>query len=347
LCRKDSANAGRECETKDDFAAAAKVWAGKLAIVEELIKATKQAGTDITARKTSMQKREAKQTAEDRKQHDKLLKKFELEEKKKTEKAGKAAAEAAKSRARPGHTDLGSLVAWSIFTLELKHLAKIPTCVASEFRREDFDWESPCCVTKVDSAFFDSCKEATAVTTAWKLGFDNSVPVKQKGKSNWQLPQEEKLRAGLLQYGPEDALLVDSLGNKSYDSAMMSVHVWGYALTCRNSGTEPHSLASLKYQLSGKRLVIVCSILDVVKYLQEEAEPEIQKPTTTDVTNAFKFATQPVVDALRARGAKIFHTIVEPRSILWVPVGYWIIEKPIGVEVNFGVRTAALCKACL
>ena len=71
----------------------------------------------------------------------------------------------------------------------------------------------------------------------------------------------------------------------------------------------------------------------------------IRKPTPIDVTNAFKFANQQMTDALRARHAFIFHTVLEPNSILWVPPGFWVVEKPINSDVNFGIRTSAVCKA--
>ena len=50
------------------------------------------------------------------------------------------------------------------------------------------------------------------------------------------LPQDVPLREGLSKFGPAEDIVQD-LGDKSYNAAMHAVHVWGYSVTMRNSGT--------------------------------------------------------------------------------------------------------------
>ena len=79
--------------------------------------------------------------------------------------------------------------------------------------------------------------------------------------------------------------------------------------------------------------MVTCPFKEVEAELkQEEAEPQIKKPTATDITNMFKFATQQVLDALRGRQSRIFQVVVEANSVLWVPVGFWVVEKPVNLD---------------
>ncbi|CAK0848118.1 unnamed protein product [Prorocentrum cordatum] len=335
----DAANAGAEVSSAEELKAAVALWKEKVQRLLELTQATKTAEKDLVARKASAEKRKAQKATQAAKQAAQERAKFEKEEKKKAE---KAAQEARKRAAQQPAAALAPKAAWTILTCDLKHHVEISKTSAVEFKQSEVDCQLPHVVSNVDTAFFTDCKEAVAVTSAWKMGFPTSEPVKAKGKSTWGLPQAEALRTGLSNFGPPSESCCEDLATTSYTSALRSVSVFGYSVSLRNSGTETHSLGSLRLQLAGRRLVIAARVEDVVGFVQEEAEPVIRKPTSTDLSNIFKYADQKIVDALRGRGARLFHTIVEPSSVLYMPVGFWVIEKPIGLEDNFGIRCSCL-----
>ena len=101
-------------------------------------------------------------------------------------------------------------------------------------------------------------------------------------------------------------------------------------------------MGSLRLQLEGSRWVVMANISDMMRFLQEEAEPLVPDPSIKDISNALKHAKEKTISALRARGANLWHGFVTPKDLLYMPPGYWIIEINKKEERNFGLRTSVL-----
>ena len=202
-------------------------------------------------------------------------------------------------------------------------------------------------MTEVPSDWITNDSEASAVMAAWKSGFPSAPPVLRTGRATWPLP--DRLRQGLLQWAPADGIqeivAATDPKAKSYNKTLSQVLLWGYAGTLKNSGSEAHSMAALRFHEEGQRQVVIANVAGVAAYLREEAKPRIAQVTVAHLASMMRMMDEVAVQTLRARGVKVWHAIIKPSELLYQPCGYWVCERPLNGQAAFGVRTSWLRKA--
>ena len=78
-----------------------------------------------------------------------------------------------------------------------------------------------------------------------------------------------------------------------------------------------------------------------MKHLEETS----QDVSPADIGTFFKYAGQQEVDILRAKGARCYMFDVEPESLLYIPMGFWVVERCLRLQSNFGIRCSFIPKA--
>ena len=333
---------GESVVTADDLKDARKEFVGHIDRVKEVIGFVKRAADDIRERKSSKQ---AKQRREEEKQQATL-----------TKQTSQAAAQIAKAKNKDIEREAarqkqqqklaadelaGRTVAqWTIMDIDLKHHIAIRSVDFATYSSNIVDADKPYIISGVE---LQSMHKHNSVVDVWISGFERNPTVQQKGRGVWPLKEAGSLHDELLALAPKSEKHIQE-GNSAYNHILDATSLFGYLGVMRNSAGEVHSLASLRWQRSGSRRVVIANVSDIVSYLQEEAEPKKSNPTAADVSATLKFADAAVVSNLRARGAMLHHATVNPGDVLYQPCGWWVLEVPCNGELNFGVHIALLPK---
>ena len=108
---------------------------------------------------------------------------------------------------------------------------------------------------------------------------------------------------------------------------------------------EPHLLASVKYQVSGKKLIRTAEVMDLVKFMTENRVDMTPGENCTIFDVVQKFLAnidQSTMDKMNGK-CNIGMGVVEPGSVAFIPQGYIAAELAFGANA-FGLRVEVLCK---
>jgi hypothetical protein len=228
---------------------------------------------------------------------------------------------------------------WTILSVDLSHHVSIPVVSSGDFQLGAMDFDAPYVVKDVNLK--PILAKQDRVISCWIAGFDRSEVVTTKGRSTWGLQNSSDIREALLKYSPACKGVIES-GNESFNSTLARVNLFGDAGAMRNSSGETQSMACMRWQMEGRRRVIIASVSDISRYMEEEAATKVAEPTAADISATLKFADSVVVTALRARGARLHHAEILPNQLLFQPAGWWVLEAPLNSERNFGIQVSVL-----
>ena len=253
----------------------------------------------------------------------------------------------AKKEAKGKATSHQGSDAWAVFTLDYKHHAEIPVHKSSDFKGDGADYNAPFLIKDVDTTIFEDAA-CYSVFKVWCNGFGHDDACKKAGRATWNLDKAVLAPPLLSKCKSADKQVMT--GVDPYDNLIYNTECYGNMPQCRTNGTEPQSVNSLRLQLAGKRQVIAFRLSSVMKFMASEKEPRDDKPGTVSIGNFMKFLEQQHLDAIRVSDAltnhkTIFHGGVEEKQMIYVPLGWWVVDRVICPTPVFGLRAGCLLLA--
>lgn len=333
---------GEEADTITDMKEVKTEFMGHIERLRDMIKATRQAHADIKSRKTakaSKKEREAERVAAQSQVQNRKVATQAVNAQKRVAKDALARELKMKKVSDVENHGRGAAPEWKILAQDLQRHPTVPKVSAKDFKLEDMNTDTPYIITDLDLAC--ELKKHDEVISCWVAGFDRSDVVIQKGSSSWPLVDASQLRNTFEKYGPKSLTEIEK-ENPAFNKVLDNLCVFGYTGAMKGSRGETQSLASLRWQRDGSRTVIIANVDDIVRYLKEEAEPQVPSPVPADISATLKYADAAVVASLRARNCNLFHATVQPKDLLFQPAGWWILEVPNGGERNFGLHMSLL-----
>ena len=202
-------------------------------------------------------------------------------------------------------------------------------------------------IKDVDTKLFEDA-ECYSVFKVWCNGFGHDDACKKAGRATWNLDKAVLAPPLLSKCKSADKQVMT--GVDPYDNLIYNTECYGNMPQCRTNGTEPQSVNSLRLQLAGKRQVIAFRLSSVMKFMASEKEPRDDKPGTVSIGNFMKFLEQQHLDAIRVSDAltnhkTIFHGVVEEKQMIYVPLGWWVVDRVISPTPVFGLRAGCLLLA--
>ena len=101
----------------------------------------------------------------------------------------------------------------------------------------------------------------------------------------------------------------------------------------------------MRYQLVGQREIIVIPFDGLYDYCGLAGIDKKEGTSFIDYMNDDVLASLNSDAALtkyHESGAKMYHAVVEPDSLLYVPMGSWVVERALGTAHVCGFRTSLL-----
>lgn len=230
---------------------------------------------------------------------------------------------------------------WPVFGHDFKFHTPIKVVMAPDFKRSEVDPTQPYIVRGLDTKFADPHLQGTI--NLWISGFDNAPAVRSKGKSQWPLGDSGATYDKLMSFGPESLDTISDT-DSNWNKALKTFHVWGCSGVLQSSGTETHSLGSVKFTSQGKREVVVANVHAIREYIKDEVDPGTKLPSTVDIANTIKNLSVAQLEALRARNTLLFHGEVRAGDLFYQPAGTWIAERAVDAGRCFGIRCSTLPK---
>ena len=109
-------------------------------------------------------------------------------------------------------------------------------------------------------------------------------------------------------------------------SASMSMSMWGVAADQCQPFTEKHNLASLRYQLSGTREVVVACVSDVRAFLITHKGVDRKLVTPNRCATFLKTMDKASVEMF-ARQFSLFYATVGPGDFMYTPCMFACVER--------------------
>ena len=123
----------------------------------------------------------------------------------------------------------------------------------------------------------------------------------------------------------------------------MAVGMWGVALDQCQPFTEMNNLASLRYQSSGTREVVVACISEVRAYLINQKGIDKKRITPNNCANFLKTMDKATVEIF-AKQYSLFHATVGPGEIIYTPAMFACVERISCKEDAIGLVVRGLYK---
>ena len=337
--------------TKKQVTEVKKAWDEFKKMIQLYIKGLMFAANQCSGRKTALANKskndeQKKQKEEEAKKQADVKKRRREEDQAEKSARKKIQAEAKKeAKDNKGGSKSGS-EAWPVFTLEFKHHNKIIEHKYDGFNVANVDLGHPFIIKDVDTKWFED-SESYTVYKVWCNGFGHDEACKKTGRATWNL--DKVLQPHLLtQVSTKDKQVKTRI--EPYDNLIYSFECFGNMAQCRTNGTEPQSVNSMRLQLSGKRHVLAFRISGIMQYMQTEKDPKEEKPNTVAMGNFMKFMEQKDLDALRVSDAlaqkkSVFHAVVSEKSMVYMPTGWWVVDRVISATPVFGLRSCCLLTA--
>ena len=180
--------------------------------MREVISNVRQAGADISARKTAKKAKEEREVVRAKiaaeassKSAAKALPRQDAHIAKQAEKKNIA------ERKREGEEHIGAIPSreWTMMSLDMTHHAQITTIESAEFSVEQVNPLLPYIVSGVDLA--EPLRPHLATFNVWVAGFDRNDIVLSKHRAAWELDAAGDLRKAMLAYGPQSMEIIDDL----------------------------------------------------------------------------------------------------------------------------------------
>ena len=135
-----------------------------------------------------------------------------------------------------------------------------------------------------------------------------------------------------------------SKGVQAVRAHMSSASYFGYLPTYIGNGEkERHGLPSFRYQVRGKREVILISFKDLAKFISfEDACKKSSKDLFSTITDTLGRMSEDTCKEFVAGDVNIYRGELGEGSLLRVPMGYILLMRPIGEAMVCGIRITGL-----
>lgn len=188
-----------------------------------------------------------------------------------------------------------------------------------------------------------SDRAAESAISVFKIQYPTTSQAQcdKRGQTPYNSPSCAKIREALVEMVPK-GLATDS--SDMVGKLVSAVSLFGCSPGLLYSGTEKHSLPTVRYTVAGSREIAVIAFKDLEGYAKQIGKDfRESKDFFADIAELVgTLADTDSMDALVASGGKVFRSIVGPGSLAYIPFGSWVIERTIGDISVIGVRTAHL-----
>lgn len=184
----------------------------------------------------------------------------------------------------------------------------------------------------------------------FRTDFDNSDLKVTQGRAQARLGSDEvvsNLRRFTKDLFKPDAIVHPSdidkiVGDKNYDKLFeyAAPFVFGTVINHVAARPEAGALPTVRYQWQGTKVVAVCRLSSLVKFLMSHAKSVVQSCTVTSATCSawLRSARGPQLQQFIDGGDKILWGTIGVGDVLYLPAGWLCAERTAGAEDCLGVK---------
>ncbi len=161
------------------------------------------------------------------------------------------------------------------------------------------------------------------------------------------------VRDALLEHGPPGQHSLSDLAKKLGEdpagqvmNTLGSIAMYGSTDSCQRSAIDDYALGSLRGQCQGDKEVMLLPVCEVHAYLKKTSK----LPTFTEKDNMLntlgpimqRLSDEELVDMDGSAEVAMHKTVVAAGTVLYIPSGYVTVERSLGGQAGYGVRTITL-----
>ena len=164
-----------------------------------------------------------------------------------------------------------------------------------------------------------------------------------KGQSPLDPEASSKLREALLEGASEAKALPATWKDLPIGKVYSQVSIWGSTMGMKPvTGLERQGLAACRLQESGTREIVCAHVLALMEYGVQHGFALEDKHTYTDYLDQVfsSLDNETSLDNFHASGM-LRRACIRPGQLVYIPMGWMMMERTIGDVYAYGFRTAA------